>query len=475
MRKAILKKFLQILFFALVLNSIIFYVVTGSVLLKNSRSNMMFTLKTVDSLLDYSSDLTQQEEKLKEVSISNNSRFTLMRRDGTVIADTEISDAASMENHMEREEIKSALRDGSGHATRRSDTLKREMLYVAKMSQNGEYILRLAVPFSGMREYLPMLFPAVLLSFAIAFFGSFMEAESFSQSITKPLQEISKEMIKVDGDYADLHFETCPYQEINVIADTTTKMSQNVREYLERLEQEKQIRQEFFSNASHELKTPITSIRGYVELLESGMIQDEATQSDFFRRIKKESLRMTSLVDDILMISRLESRGGKADIVPIRVLELMDETVASLSTQAAEREVLIHKECEDFFIYADVRQMTELFMNLLTNAIKYNNPSGEVWITAKKEKEWMILTVRDSGVGIPKESLTRIFERFYRVDKGRSRKQGGTGLGLSIVKHVVNFYHGTVQVESEIGKGSIFTVAIPVIESVDHSVKQVEM
>lgn len=464
MRRAIFIKCLQLLFFALVLNSIIFYMVSGSLLLKKSRADMLFTLETVDSLLDYSVDIKQQEERLKAVSSLNDSRFTIIKKDGTVVADTEIGDAASMENHMEREEIKEAVSSGSGHAMRRSETLKKELLYVTVMAENQEYILRLSVPYSGMREYLPMMFPAVLLSFAIAFIGSTLEAERFSQSITKPLQEIAKEMIKVDGDYADLQFETCPYEEINVIADTTTKMSRNVREYLERLEQEKQIRQEFFSNASHELKTPITSIRGYVELLESGVAINDESRIDFFKRIKKEALRMTSLVDDILMISRLESRGAKTDIVPIRVSELIDEMVSSLAPQAAERTVLIHKQCDDFFIYADLRQMTELFMNLLTNAVKYNNPGGEVWITAKKQGVEMRLTVRDSGVGIPKESLVRIFERFYRVDKGRSRKQGGTGLGLSIVKHVVSFYHGTVQVNSEMGKGSVFTICMPVAE-----------
>lgn len=465
MRKAIFKKFLQLLFLALLLNTIIFYVVTSSVLLKKSRENMMFTLETMDSLLDYSSDLGEQEKKLYDLSGISSSRFTIIKRDGTVVADTEVGDAAVLENHMEREEIKEAMRSGVGHVIRRSETLGRQMLYVASMSQNQEYILRLAVPYSGMQEYLAMLFPAVLLSFAIAFIGSAMEAERFSQSITKPLQDISKELRKVDGDYADLQFEPCPYPEINVIADTTTKMSRNVRKYLGRLEKEKQIRQEFFSNASHELKTPITSIRGYVELLESGVPQSEEIRNDFLSRIKKESMRMTNLVDDILMISRLESRGAKADIVDIKVKDLLDEIVSSVATQAAEREVNIIKECEDFFIRADYRQMTELFMNLLTNAVKYNNAGGSVRVAVKKEGNAMRLTVSDSGVGIPKESLERIFERFYRVDKGRSRKQGGTGLGLAIVKHVVNFYHGTVRVESEIEKGSVFEVVLPVAKS----------
>lgn len=464
MRKAIFRKFLQLLFFALLLNSIIFYVVTSTAILKNSRFDMRFTLEAVDSLLHYSGNLKEQTEGLKNIAGFENSRFTIVKKDGSVIADTEVADAMTLENHLAREEIAEALISGSGHAIRQSDTLDREMLYVAMLSANGDYVLRLAIPYSGMRAYLPMLFPAVLLSFAIAFIGSSMEAERFSQSITRPLHEISQEMLKVDSSYLDLQFDTCPYEEINVIAATTTKMSKNVREKEIRLEQEKQIRQEFFSNASHELKTPITSIRGYVELLESGMCVSEETEKDFLARIKKETLRMTNLVDDILMISRLESRGARTEFVDIRVRDLIDETVSSLAPMAVERTVLIHKIGGDFTIFADFKQMTELFMNLIGNAVKYNNPGGEVWVTAKKKDGGMQLIVRDNGVGIPKESIGRIFERFYRVDKGRSRRQGGTGLGLAIVKHVVNYYNGSVHVESEMGVGSTFTVELPVAE-----------
>lgn len=172
---------------------------------------------------------------------------------------------------------------------------------------------------------------------------------------------------------------------------------------------------------------------------------------------------MTSLVDDILMISRLESKGARAELVSLKVGELLDEAVSSLEAQAAERDIIIHKECrQNFRIRADQRQMMELFTNLLSNAVKYNNDGGSVWIKAEKKDRDMVLTVRDNGVGIPAESQERIFERFYRVDKGRSRKQGGTGLGLSIVKHVVSFYNGTVTVQSELGKGSTFEVCLPI-------------
>ena len=170
---------------------------------------------------------------------------------------------------------------------------------------------------------------------------------------------------------------------------------------------------------------------------------------------------MTNLVDDILMISRLESRGAKADIVTIRTVELLEDSLSSIAAQAASRGITVHKECENFTIQADLRQMQELFNNLLTNAVKYNNEGGEIWVQVKHWGADMILTVRDTGVGIPAESQSRIFERFYRVDKGRSRKQGGTGLVFRS-SHIVNFYHGSVEVESEVGKGSTFTVKLQI-------------
>ena len=146
-------------------------------------------------------------------------------------------------------------------------------------------------------------------------------------------------------------------------------------------------------------------------------------------------------------------------------MELLEASLSSIAAQAASRGITVHKECENFTIRADLRQMQELFNNLLTNAVKYNNEGGEIWVQVKHWGADMILTVRDIGVGIPAESQSRIFERFYRVDKGRSRKQGGTGLGLSIVKHIVNFYHGSVKVESEVGKGSTFTVKLQIAEA----------
>ena len=191
------------------------------------------------------------------------------------------------------------------------------------------------------------------------------------------------------------------------------------------------------------------------------MIQDEATKADFASRIKKEAVRMTGLINDILMISRLEAKEAEVTFSDVRISVLLEEIVDSLKPQAAEAQVFLHVDCQPIMIHANLQQMRELITNLISNAIKYNRPGGQVWINVRETDGQMVLRVRDNGVGIPSDSLDRIFERFYRVDKGRSRKQGGTGLGLSIVKHIVNFYHGTIHVASEPDAGSEFTVFLP--------------
>ncbi len=462
MRKAIFAKFLQVILVVLFLSTFIFYIASSSALLKNSRKDMLYTLGAIDKVLDYNGDFLGEVEKLKTALDEKQGRFTIIQKDGVVVADTGDVPVSTLDNHSDREEIKEAIEEGIGYSRRYSETLKENMLYVAIRSSESDYILRMATPYTGMKEYLMLLLPAVWLTFLVAIMYSAFSADSFAESITKPLKEISQEMLKVKGDYTDLSFETYQYPEINIIADTTTKMSKNVKDYLNQIEMEKQIRQEFFSNASHELKTPITSVQGYAELLESGIIQDEEQKKEFLNRIKKEAANMNNLINDILMISKLETKDAEVLKSDVRLSIVLNDILDSLKPLAASHEVLIHLDCKPICIYANNQQMKELFGNLITNAVKYNKPGGEVWVRVREEDRNLIVQVKDNGMGIPKDSLSRIFERFYRVDKGRSKKQGGTGLGLSIVKHIVNFYHGTINVTSELDVGTEFTVKIPI-------------
>ena len=460
MKKAIFHRFILVLLAALCLNSVIFYVASSHLILNTAKDEMVYTIEALDSILEYDGDLQQQLTRLDEFADQGDGRITLIDRDGRVVMDSD-ADASGLDNHGDREEVNQALLTGQGYAKRQSETLGRTMLYVACRSAHSDMVIRMAVPYRGMQEYLPMLFPAAFLSFLIALGCSSIVTRRLVSSITKPLSDISKEMLKVKGDYSQLHVQGSCYPELNIISETTMKLAENVKNYLAQIERERQIRQEFFSNASHELKTPITSIQGYAELLESGMIQDENMKLDFAGRIKKEAINMTGLINDILMISRLEAKDAQVTVSDVRISPLLEDIVESLKPQAAKSQVFIHTDCQPICFRANPQQMKELLGNLMSNAVKYNHPGGQVWVNIRERGEQLLIRVRDNGMGIPENSLERIFERFYRVDKGRSRKQGGTGLGLSIVKHIVNYYHGSIQVKSQLEKGTEFTVTIP--------------
>ena len=461
MKRAIFKNYIIILLLALILSGSIFCAAIGNILLDKTRENLLNIIKIIDQSLDYKKDLKKQLNKLSDILEDAESRLTIIDTEGNVLVDSEISDLLSMENHLDREEIQKAIKDGIGYAKRKSQSLNISMLYVSYKSEQGNYILRLSKPFSGVFSYMSILLPAFILSLGVTLLISMILANSLARSITRPLYEISEEMLKLKENIPEFSFRTYEYYELNLIADTTKRMADVVKESLKKIEFEKMVRQEFFTNVSHELKTPITSIRGYVELLENDMAANEEMKKEFLYRIKKEAQNMANLINDILMISRLETKEAEVTIKDIRITPLVNEVIASLKPMAAQNNITIEVNCQPLTIKANDGRMNELLNNLISNAIKYNKPNGKVNIIIKKEGNEVIFIVEDTGVGIPEESKARVFERFYRVDKGRSKKMGGTGLGLSIVKHIVNYYGGTIQLESELGKGSKFTVRIP--------------
>lgn len=462
MKRAIFKNFIIILILALILSGSIFSVVISRILLNNTRQNMLNMLHILDNTIDYEEEMIDQIEKLNILLESDKARLTIMDIEGDVLADSDVSDYTIMDNHIDREEVQEALKHGTGSARRKSDTLKISMLYVSYRSKQGDYILRISTPFSGLLDYITILLPAILLSLGVTLLVSLILANRLTMSITKPLYEISEELLKLQENDPEFLFKPYEYNELNLIADTTKRMADAVKESMKKIEFEKIIRQEFFTNASHELKTPITSIRGYIELLENNMATDENMKMEFMVRIKKEAQNMATLIDDILMISRLETKEAEVAITEIRICPLIKELIASLKPMAYDYGVNIELSCKPLVLMANHNQMRELFNNLIVNAIKYNKPNGRVNIVITKERNDAIFIVEDTGVGIPEESRQRVFERFYRVDKGRSKKMGGTGLGLSIVKHIVNYYNGTIELESTINKGSKFTVRLPI-------------
>lgn len=222
------------------------------------------------------------------------------------------------------------------------------------------------------------------------------------------------------------------------------------------------MRRDFVANVSHELRTPLTSIKGFVETLLEGAIDDKENSRNFLRIIQDHAERLNNLVNDLLDLSHIESKTAQLEVRELRLRELVDEVLSGFSSQINKKVIVVKNELLDsVVIKADKDKISQVLTNLIDNAMKFNRDKGYVRIYAEEDADKMKVVVEDSGTGIPEKDLARIFERFYRVDKARSRELGGTGLGLSIVKHIVELHAGTVGVESTEGLGSKFWFILP--------------
>jgi len=223
-----------------------------------------------------------------------------------------------------------------------------------------------------------------------------------------------------------------------------------------------QLRKEFVANVSHELKSPLTSIRSLTETLLGGALEDPANKRRFVQLIDEDATRLSRLIDDLLALSQIESQAVPLKLAAVPLKPLVESVIASCQSAMAQRGIQCERALpESLAVRADADRLRQILANLLENAIKYNKDHGSIQVTATREREMIKVTVSDTGIGIPAHDLPRIFERFYRVDKARSRELGGTGLGLSIVKHLVESHHGTVSVESRFGHGSAFSFTLP--------------
>jgi two-component system phosphate regulon sensor histidine kinase PhoR len=228
---------------------------------------------------------------------------------------------------------------------------------------------------------------------------------------------------------------------------------------IERLER---IRRDFVANVSHELKTPLTAIRGYAETLLGGALEDATHNRRFVEIIQAQAIRLNNIATDLLTLSDLESGKPGAEPGPVSVKDAVDTALATVETEARVRNVkLIRGAVRDSLVTGHSIRLEQALVNLLDNAVKFNKQGGEVRIDAGPKDGRIVIAIADTGAGIPSSDVSRIFERFYRVDRARSREVGGTGLGLSIVKHVVERMGGTIAVESRLGEGSTFTISLP--------------
>jgi two-component system phosphate regulon sensor histidine kinase PhoR len=253
---------------------------------------------------------------------------------------------------------------------------------------------------------------------------------------------------------------------INIYAQTKNKE-------IEALQKNAEFRREFIADISHELKTPIFSAQGYIHTLLDGAVDDKSVRLKFLKRAAKSLNALDKLVQDLLTLNQMESGVVKFHFETFDLKDLIHEVIEDLEHKAAKRDMLIrffYDKEKTFKTVADKEKIFRVCQNLISNALKYNNDGGEVEVHLKTHKSQITVEVKDNGKGIPAEDLKRIFERFYRVEKSRSRERGGTGLGLAIVKHILEGHKSKISVSSTLGKGSIFSFELPLEKSPEKTV-----
>ena len=378
-------------------------------------------------------------------------RLTWITEDGTIIYDNTV-DSREMENHLEREEIREALEYGYGESTRYSNTLARKQIYIAERMENGS-VIRLSTTTATIFDLFRQFILPLISVFVIALFLSLLLASRLSSRIVEPLNA-------VDLDNPLSNADKVEYQEIKPLLERLNDQHLQIERDKEELEKTSLIRQEFTANASHELKTPLHVISGYAELMESEMVPS-ADIPVFASKIRSEAQRMTKLVEDIIDLTQLDSGAIGMKRERLDLLRIAQNAVDTLGETAEENGVSLEIVGESVFILGISNVVYSVVYNLVINAIHYTDRGGHVRVSVEDKTNSAVLTVSDDGIGIPKEDQNRIFERFYRVDKSHSKEVGGTGLGLSIVKHALKIHNAKIELESEIGKGSVFTVYFP--------------
>ena len=390
-------------------------------------------------------DLAAGIEKDPYNPIDDDLRITLIGAEGEVLYES-LLNKDEMDNHNERPEIIEAREKGEGEAIRYSATSGTHTFYYAERLQNGN-VLRIGRDSVSVNRIMVNTLVIVLVIALCILFVCMGISHYLTKKLVEPIEKLATNIMLVD--------ENNVYEEIRPFVNTIKEQHVNIINNA-------QLRQEFTANVSHELKTPLTSISGYSELIESGMAAGDDAKR-FAGEIHKSSQRLLSLINDIIRISELDAISTEEIFETVNLYETARSTVQMLEISAQKHSIIIDVTGSDVNITADKQMLEELIYNLCDNAIRYNNPGGKVKVSVYTRQNngvtENVLEVADNGIGIPKEHQDRIFERFYRVDKSRSKSTGGTGLGLAIVKHIVAKHHNAhIELESELGKGTTIRV-----------------
>ncbi|PCK71092.1 two-component sensor histidine kinase-like protein [Paenibacillus larvae subsp. larvae B-3650] len=532
-------------------------------------------------------EFTKETQRMKE---QTDARVTYIRADGKVLGDSN-EHPSEMDNHLHREEIDQAAKQGIGSVVRFSDTIRQNMMYVAVSvkgaSGQTEGYLRMAMSLQQIEGTVRQLWLFLLIGLLILFLLSGLICYRIARGITRPIERITRVARQMANQQYAARVPEAGNDEVGELARTINRMAENLqiqmqhireneyrlqgvlenmvsgvmmvdqrgtitlvnrsaedilgysshellnKSYLDagfqleftalladaiethtRVREElmlhfpqeqilevhvspivqgdgqrkgvlvvlhditavrrlERIRSEFVANVSHELKTPVAAVKGFAETLMAGALEDKEMARSFLQIIYDESDRLNRLIGDILELSKIESKRIPLQFSPVDVESIVENSIQMMKAEAEKKHITLESCVEnELYIEADEDRLRQILINLLSNGISYTPEGGRVSIGVEfvpslddnPDNERMRIRISDTGIGIPEKDLPRIFERFYRVDKARSRSSGGTGLGLSIVKHLTELHHGTISVESEAGKGTTFNIELPVIQ-----------
>ena len=443
MRRKINRQLITIAILATVVTMALITVVFRQLL----QQQIIEDLKAYAGLLD-KADLYQNTEIYVTDFKAENVRITWIDADGEVLGDTDANQDI-MENHAKRPEILEALATGEGVDIRKSETLEDNTYYYARRMGDGT-VLRVAKAGQSTWKIIFSALPGIFIALLLMIGLCVLLARIFAKSIIRPLKELASNLDRPEANITSEYKELEPFM-------------QTIRTQHENILRAAKVRQDFTANVSHELKTPLTAISGYSELMEAGMVQGEEVKH-YAKEIRHNSNRLLALINDIIHLSEMDRTEYEVPMQQVNLAELVQNNLESLKMSAEQRNVSLRYVGEPAVVYGNAGLLEELLWNLCDNAIRYNKENGMVKVQVEKTKEHVNFIVSDTGIGIPMEHQNRIFERFYRVDKSRSKETGGTGLGLAIVKHIVAQHDAELSLESTPGEGTKITVSFPIYQ-----------
>ncbi|MFH0887914.1 MAG: ATP-binding protein [Planctomycetota bacterium] len=426
--------------------------------------NTAYTVRAF--IRDCSHESNKLNEYITELGKDIQTRITVIDKNGNVLADSGY-DHTTMENHNDRPEVLSARQKKIGQNIRYSHTMAIDMIYLAIPFDNNkpdDVIIRVSLPLRQVSLIIDKVYHAVGITFIFALLIALVMGFWLVSRIVRPVKEMVSVAESISkGDFSR-RITIKTGDEIGALAEAINLMNSKLRELFSEASKYETLRRDFVANASHELRTPLALIKGYVETIKEGKKEDWDKMQEFLAIIDHNVNQLNNLVQDLLELSRLEYKKDIALIKTCDVNEIIHSVLNNLEPFAILKKQTVSKKipADMTSIQTDAELLRKAINNIVDNAIKYTSEGGRIEISVTSEAGNVIISVEDNGIGIPEEDLSRVFERFYRVDKSRSREMGGTGLGLSIVKHIIQTLKGEVSVTSKPNQGSTFTIKLSI-------------